>query len=141
MEGLRYPQRIELRLKLKKRILKNGCWEFTGTLDRYGYGQISYQGKITKVHRLSWELKNKKLSTKCILHTCDNRKCFNPKHLYEGDKKQNSIDAVYRMRLFNQRKTHCSNNHEFNDKNTRMYGKRRICRVCDKLRKAAEWKV
>src|SRR5699024_62252 len=33
-----------------------------------------------------------------VLHTCDNKKCVNPKHLYLGDVKQNVKDAVERNR-------------------------------------------
>jgi hypothetical protein len=32
------------------------------------------------------------------LHTCDNRPCFNPHHLYEGTAKRNSRDMVERGR-------------------------------------------
>jgi hypothetical protein len=32
------------------------------------------------------------------LHTCDNRPCFNPHHLYEGTAKQNARDMADRGR-------------------------------------------
>lgn len=60
----------------------NGCFEWAGAFDRYGYGvtNFSQNGKrrTWKVHRLIYYLLKSDFDKgKCILHMCDNRKCFN----------------------------------------------------------------
>lgn len=87
---------------LKKRIinLKTGCWEWVGTKIKQGYGHISWNGKQTRVHRLSAYLWmnfdfNKNLE---ICHKCDNPACFNPEHLFVGTHKDNAKDMINKNR-------------------------------------------
>jgi len=135
---MRYPPPIKSRIfdniiKTDKR-----CWEWQGSLNTSGYGIISYQCKTRILHRLYWELVNGEITTNCLLHKCDNRKCINPEHLYEGTKKQNSNDCLIRNRNGQKNKTHCKRDHKYDELNTRMYNTSRICRACDRLRYAGE---
>ncbi len=66
---------------------------------RNGYGRIIYKGKNTFVHRLALMLtlgeppEDKPLA----LHApgaCHNRSCFNPRHLYWGNQKDNRADTI-----------------------------------------------
>jgi hypothetical protein len=131
---MRFPPPIEQRLKEKLNIV-SGCWEWTGQLSRDGYGLIRYQGKMQRVHRVSWEIASGQKPSLWILHKCDNRKCFNSDHLYEGTRSENAKDAVLRKRLHAQNITHCPKKHEYNKENTRMYQNRRYCRQCDRDRR------
>jgi len=75
------------------------CWEWqASTCD--GYGKFSVgRGQWDRAHRVSWRLNVGHIpDDKCVLHTCDNRKCVNPKHLYLGTKKNNAEDREARDR-------------------------------------------
>lgn len=87
--------------ELKKMLLESfttnpkGCWEWNGKLNNQGYG--SHQGRL--VHRFSYSLFKENVRTgRFVCHHCDNPKCFNPDHLYEGDSKTNARDTMARGR-------------------------------------------
>lgn len=86
--------------KTKSRILKyrkkdsNGCWNWTKFICKAGYGTITYR-KVGghRIHRLSWKLwKGSIPRGQYVLHSCDNRRCFNPDHLFLGNHQDNMKD-------------------------------------------------
>ena len=75
------------------------CWEWTGSLS-HGYGHMSFEGAPRDAHRISYELFNGPIpSGAFICHSCDNRKCVNPKHLWSGSAKDNVNDAIQKNRM------------------------------------------
>jgi hypothetical protein len=71
------------------------CWIWTGPMHATrGYGIFEVYGIEYKAHRVSFFYFNKRTeeSEMDILHTCDNRRCCNPKHLYEGSNLENMRD-------------------------------------------------
>lgn len=97
-----------MRIHIKKRLLEKiektkYCWNWKGFRRPDGYGQISEggrQGKSLLCHRVSWEIFRRKIPKDIfVLHTCDNRKCVNPKHLYLGTQLDNMRDAKKRNRI------------------------------------------
>jgi hypothetical protein len=90
---------IKDRLLHKKRLTSSGCWEYTGERNRDGYGLITFKGKKQQTHRISamifkgYDL-NSYNSGLQINHTCHNRICFNPEHLYIGTHEENMHDLV-----------------------------------------------
>lgn len=78
-----------------KHTTGDGCWEWTASLTTQGYGQFGVQGKMQTASRISWILANKRIPNidEFVCHTCDNKKCVNPSHLYLGDRKTNGKDA------------------------------------------------
>ncbi len=71
--------------KFEEKILEcddTGCWYWAGCLDRDGYGQFVFSGKMTKAHRTSYSLYRGKIpDTYTIDHLCWNKACCNPEHL------------------------------------------------------------
>ena len=75
------------------------CWEYKASVDGEGYGNAWLNGKNVKAHRLSHALFNGPVSEgDYVCHTCDNRCCVNPNHLYLGDAKTNAQDRVKRKK-------------------------------------------
>lgn len=78
-----------------------GCWNWQGARNGDGYGLVSGQGigRLVRAHRLSYAIEHGHLEPDAmVLHTCDNRLCVNPAHLYVGDAARNSLDMIERGR-------------------------------------------
>lgn len=76
-------------------------WEWKGWIQKDGYGGLSYNGKILKAHRVSYEIYySEPLGNLQCLHKCDNRKCVNPLHLFSGTNLDNMRDKVQKGRCY-----------------------------------------
>ena len=77
-----------------------GCLEWTRCLNKTGYGEVRYNGKLVRTHRLAYELYHGRQIAEgmFILHSCDNRKCVKPSHLREGTRQENMDDMKSRNR-------------------------------------------
>ncbi len=120
---------------LNKTFPKDDCMEWTGALYKSGYAQFWHEGKKQRGHRVVYRLKNGPIAEGLVIrHSCDNRKCINPKHLLIGTQKENMQDAKERRRFRNQKKTECKHGHAFSSQNT-SYDKKgkRVCKTCARL--------
>lgn len=77
----------------------NRCWEWQRGFEKGGYGHAHIHGKQWKAHRYAWFLTAGYDSKVNICHKCDNPKCINPHHLFEGTHKVNSQDMVKKGRV------------------------------------------
>ena len=129
---------IKEQLEINKSVDPDtNCWNWYGSRSK-GYGELYYGSKrrVGLVHRLSmFVYKDFDLDSELgVLHKCDNKKCWNPDHLYVGTQKDNIRDASARKRLRGQRKTHCPQGHEYSEENTYIYPRtnHRQCIKCQR---------
>jgi len=80
--------------------LDTECWEWSKYLNEHGYGRMRFQGKKELSHRVSYRVFVGEIPEgMMVLHTCDNRCCVNPAHLFLGTAKDNYEDAFTKGRV------------------------------------------
>lgn len=120
-----------------------GCQLWRGATYPSGYGTFLYKGKSVGAHRASYEMNVGPIppgleidhtchtrNQKCAGGvTCKHRKCVTPSHLEpvtgaENNRRGRSPSAIHG------RKTHCVNNHPFDEENTYVQDGKRTCKTC-----------
>lgn len=77
-------------------VQTNGCWFWKGAKSNK-VGGFAYDNEIGPAPRKVYEkLVGLIPNGLCALHTCDDYRCVNPKHIYPGTKKQNRQDFMQR---------------------------------------------
>ena len=141
VEGSKYHGRNcdkNARFDRSYRITDSGCWEWVGPRQPNGYGVIA-EGLST--HRFSYErFKGAIPLGMCVLHSCDNKICVNPEHLFLGTNNDNTQDMMAKGRNHWLNMTHCRRGHEFTPENTRINKEgHRKCRTCVRAAQRQYW--
>ena len=89
----------------------NDCWEWQAYKDR-GYGKFTLgrnkcshrlNNRIIRSHVFAFEVANNRPinAGMCVCHSCDNKACCNPNHLWEGTVDDNIRDKINKGRQKN----------------------------------------
>lgn len=92
--GQHLPERFWDKVDIRKPA---ECWPWQAGTNNAGYGRFSWGAGPELANRLVLGLRLNQEGL--ALHRCDNPPCVNPLHLYVGDHKQNTADAIDRGRL------------------------------------------
>lgn len=100
----------------------DGCWWWTGTVDRKGYGINAprFFGRVfktQKAHAVAFFLSGgRRPEGKVLDHRCRAPRCVNPKHLRAVTSKENTLFGIGPSAL-NARKTECKRGHKLTKDN------------------------
>ena len=123
-------------MKQRVRVNDRGCWVWTKTTDKDGYGKIGGVGsdKNHRAHRVMYCLCVGPIADgNHVDHLCNVEGCINPDHLEQVTPKENSKRIVDRGRHPNASKTVCLRGHD--DWRTKKGG-HRSCKQCERDREA-----
>lgn len=76
-----------------------GCWIWQGATTTPGYGKVFWKGKLYDAHRAMYLALNGSIPDgHYVCHSCDNKLCLNPLHLFVALPKVNTADMIAKGR-------------------------------------------
>ena len=145
---LRFPTSFQEKVAVQP----NGCWHWTGEIDRDGYPRFKLKGKRYLAHRYSYLTHHGYIPLKKPLdhlcHTrnistcgggtsCAHRRCVRPDHLEPVTSRENSRRGHSWDHM--KARTHCPQGHPYSGKNLYVHPVKggRYCRTCNREKQAA----
>jgi hypothetical protein len=115
----------------KYTVNEDGCWLWTASLDRRGYGQFFDGSTMVKAHRFSLAMAGQTLVQGLhVDHICRVRRCVNPDHLEQVEPAENwRRGAGLGQQLWTPPPT-CSQGHPRTPENTKKTKRGPTCRLC-----------
>jgi hypothetical protein len=132
---------------LRVQKTRDGCWLWTGALNKKGYGILSFQGKSWLVHHLVFTVLVEPVPVGkevdhichssgdcCLGIKCPHRRCINPAHL-------RAISHAENVRLMRRlHKTHCPQGHSYS-----LWGRdhngSRVCILCTREQARRRYRI
>lgn len=87
------------------------CWLWKRALQTQGYGHLGFRGRTSRAHAVAYFLHHGSIpgglwsATCVIMHTCDVKRCVNPRHLIAATQKENLEDCYMKGRNSNAKLT------------------------------------
>jgi hypothetical protein len=124
------------RITEKYVVTPDGCWRWTGSFDKDGYGRFQVGPRAKLAHRVMLAAVGRDVPDGMeVDHLCRNRSCVNPDHLEPVTHIENCVRAYHARKA-------CKNGHELTPENTRLEWRTpqglpwRACRACDRVASA-----
>lgn len=86
--------------KVDKSQGADACWPWTSATRKTGYGCFRFNGRTHASHRIAYLIRHGHIPSDkpFVCHSCDNRICVNPAHLWPGTNSDNMQDMMRKGR-------------------------------------------
>ncbi len=111
---------------------EDDCWPWMAARNSTGYGQFWDGARQWPAHRWIYVLLHGDIGSLAIDHLCRTHECVNPRHLEAVTDRENILRGKG-LAAQNAQRTTCTRGHQFSPENTRLEGRRRICRECKQI--------